>query len=444
MNLQTEPRRIFSSILSNIRRARAVRHMLCLSLVAGGGVMASAQDPGFSDAARRLAAAYMPGMAESMVLSAEQAAIRAEVAPEDPEVEFEYLWPSAAGEEGRWSAGISQQLPDFRKMAASRKVIRAIDSLRIHKRMAADAEACYEAQKKLITLIGARRELMLLQEIHANLDSLEVVYNRAWEKGEVTILDLNKIRIEHARASSANDEAEATVRALTAEIVALSGGNLTAVELDKLVDYPLFPEFPYDHGCLPGEGEMAPVVMESPQYKALEAEIAVSRAKYGLASKERFPKLSLGYVHAYEEGTHFNGFSAGLTLPVFSRQSTKAAAAAEEMALKTDNEIKKNEMIAGANADCAKAHILERRLSMIGPAVENTNNVRLLKMALEGGEISLLEYLQETSYFVEAAQEYNSARLEYALTLASLARWAHDKQCWGLTRNVSAVGGTAE
>ncbi len=429
MNSLTEPRRFSNRILSNISTSWIVRPLMWLAVTIGGSAVVSAEDAVFADAARRLAEASFPGVSENAALQAEQSAIRAEVAPEDPEVEFEYLWPSATGERNRWSAGISQQIPDFRKMAASRKIIRAIDTLKIHKRMAADADAYFEAQTKLINLIGARRELILLQEIHANLDSLEIVYNRAWEKGEVTILDLNKIRIEHARASAANDEAEATVRALTAEIIALSGGVLSAGQLDRLIDYPMFPAFPYDHGCLPGEGEMAPVVMASSQYKVLEAETAVAYAKYNMASKERFPKLTLGYVHAYEDGNHFNGLSAGLTLPVYSRKSTEAAAAGECLALKVDNEIKKNEMIAGANSDCAKAHILERRLSMLGPAVENTNNVRLLKMALEGGEISLLEYLQETSYFVEAAREYNAARLEYALVLASLSRWTYNKQC---------------
>jgi hypothetical protein len=60
---------------------------------------------------------------------------------------------------------------------------------------------------------------------------------------------------------------------------------------------------------------------------------------------------------------------------------------------------------------------------MLGPAVENTNSIRLLKVALNGGEISLLEYLQEVSYFTEATHEYNVARQDYASTLASLSRY---------------------
>lgn len=411
--------------------------VFALTAMVGG---MSAAEPDFTDVALQLACHLNSGYGETASLIAGKNALKAEVVPEDPEVEFEYLWPSSAGVFNRWSAGISQELPDFRKMAATRRVIRAIDSLDLIQRQAIGAEALYEAEKKLIELIGARRELMMFQEIHENFDSLTVMYTRAWEKGEVTILDLNKIRIEHARASAANEEAEGTVAALTSEIVALSGGSISPEELAGLTDYPLFPMLASGHGCRPDDGIMEQVVLSSPQYKVLEAKEKVSREKLNLASKERFPKLTLGYVHSYEEGAHFNGLSAGLTLPVFSRKSSQYASAGEAVSEKAGNYLKLKEMIATANADCARAHTLERLLSKLGPAVENTDNIRLLKMALEGGEISLLEYLQETSYFIEAAREYNAARLEYALTQASLARWSHNQQ----DRDVVAPGGYGE
>lgn len=402
-----------------------------MAVAATGAVYGA--EPDFAHIASRLASSISAGQAESASLIAEKSSLKAEVVPSDPEVEFEYLWPSSAGEQGRWSAGVSQELPDFRRMGATRRVVRAIDSLDIAQRMAVGAEAMYEAEQKLISLVGARRELMMLQEIHENLDSLTAAYTRAWEKGEVSILDLNKIKIEHARASAADDEAQGNVAALTAEIVALSGGEIKQDWLDSLTDYPMYQLPVAGHGCSPDEGIMEPVVRNSPQYRVMEAREKVALEKINLASKERFPKLTLGYVHAYEEGTHFNGLSAGLTLPVFSRGSSLDAVTAEGMAEMLGNEMKLREMVASANADCRRAHMLERQLAMLGPAVENTNNIRLLKMALEGGEITLLEYLQETSYFVDAAREYNAARLEYALTLASLARWSYQEQGLGVT-----------
>ena len=384
----------------------------------------SAATPDFGRMVDNLAAKIDGVKTESATLSADKAALKAEVAPADPEVEFEYLWPSSAGELNRWSAGVSQELPDFRKMAATRRVVRSIDTLDILVRSVSRTEAVYEAEQRLITLIGAHRELAMLREIHRNLDSLTVAYTRAWEKGEVNILDLNKIKIEHARASAADDEAGGKVAALTAEIITLSGGTISADDLAQLDDYPMY-QLPTDgHGCSDKEGMMEGVVRRSPQARMLTAREAVLDSKIDLASKNRFPRLTLGYVHAYEDGTHFNGLSAGLSLPVFSRKSTVEAAVCEAYAEKSANEQKLNAMIAEANAACARAHTLAKLLSKMGPAVGNSNNERLLRMALDGGEITLLQYLQELSYFVEAGREYEASRLEYALILSSLARWS--------------------
>lgn len=425
MNFQTKSISLGRvALLNNVMR-QFMKRLGCITILLGSSLMLFAEDADFSMVTHNLASALLPGKADVARLSAEQASIKAEVIPEDPEVEFEYLWPSRSTETNEWSASISQTLPDFRKMAASRKVVKAIDSLKVYSQLAAAADARFDAEKKIIELIGARRDLKLLSDIHEYIDSLEVAYNRAWERGEVTILDLNKIRIEHARVSSANDEAEATLKAKIAEIMALSEGRLSANQLENLIDYPLSILVMDEKVLTDAENDMSAIVKTSPQFRVLEAEAVVASAKYNLASKSRFPQLTLGYVHGWEDGYHLNGISAGLTLPVYSRNSAKTAAAAEEMAINLDNELKKNEMIAEANADYAKASILKRRLAKLGPAIENTNNTRLLKLALDGGEISLLEYLQEINYFVEAAREYNTAKMDYVLTLASLARWTH-------------------
>ena len=373
-------------------------------------------DTPFSTLSKKLAAASPELKISELALSSEQASLKAEVAPADPEMEFEYLWPSTAGELNRWSVGASQEIPDFRKMNATSKVVKSIDNRKDMERQALEKTTVYEAEQRLIRLIGARKDLDMLRRIHENFDSLTVSYNRAWEKGEVTIIDLNKIKIEHARASSAHSQAEGEMAALTAEIIALSNGTITQEELATLTDYPVVPDL--------ADGiDVENAVRQSAQYKSLEAQSTVASAKVDLASKSRFPRLTLGYVHAYEDGNHFNGLSAGMTLPVFSRGSEKASSVAEQLSIDETNRRQLAEMVAGVEADIAKQKALAEQLSMLAPAVDSTNNFRLLKLALEGGEISLLDYLQEVSYFVEAAREYNAARLAHALTSSSIARY---------------------
>lgn len=379
------------------------------------GMTIEADSP-FSTLSRKLASASPDLKVAELTLSSEQASLKAEVAPADPEVEFEHLWPSTSGELNRWSVGASQEIPDFRKMSATAKVVSAIDNRKSIERLALEKMAAYDAEQRLLRLIGARKDLDMLKRIHENFDSLTITYDRAWEKGEVTILDLNKIKIEHARASSAHSQAEGEVAALMEEIITLSNGTISSEELSTLTDYPIFPE-------VNDTIDLDDAIRGSVQYKSLEAQSDVARAKVNLASKSRFPRFTLGYVHAYEDGNHFNGLSAGMTLPVFSRSAEKASSVAEQLAIDETKRRQLAEMIAGAEADRAMLKALTEQLAMLAPAINNTNNFRLLKLALEGGEISLLDYLQEVSYFVEAAREYNAARLAHALACASIARY---------------------
>ena len=81
-------------------------------------------------------------------------------------------------------------------------------------------------------------------------------------------------------------------------------------------------------------------------------------------------------------------------------------------------------MEASLDSDYAKAQSLKRKLDRLGPVIDTTDNLRLLRMALDGGELSLLEYLQESNYFIEAIREYNAASYGYACALASLDRYS--------------------
>ncbi len=402
----------------------------------------NAQDS-FVKLAQRLASVNPAIAVSAYNLQAEQNTLKADVAPTDPEVTFEYLWPGSAQATNRWSAGISQELPDFRKMNATKRAVQALDLQIAAEQTAALKDAIYEAEKKLIEYISAKKELALQTAIHENFDSLISSYTKAWERGEVTILDLNKIKIEHARAYAANQEAEGTLASLTSEIIALANGKITAAELEQLDDYPAFSGIIEstnrtsdatcsDHNIQQQAGTgldnatlewLQQAVTQSPQYAVMSERLKVADEMLNLASKSRFPKFTIGYSHAYEDGIHFNGVSAGMTLPVYSRNAEKAAAENAMLATKSENDAKLIEMVAQVQADYAHALRLGSQLRMLGPAVENTNSIRLLKVALNGGEISLLEYLQEISYFTAATREYNATREDYAQTLASLSRY---------------------
>lgn len=411
-------------LIGKIFPATIAGRLFCVMVIGMAAIgIASASSP-FEEVAAKLAGKNSSGLRSALSIGSEQAAMKAEVAPSDPEVEFEYLWPAETGKANRWSVGISQELPDFRKIKATGRVVAAMDSLKIYSESARAKENLYAARCRLVEYIGARKELELLSYVHENFDSLIAAYTRAWERGEVTILDLNKLKIEHARAYAANEQAAGNVKSMENEIIALSFNTISHDELESLTDYPAFILNEEGNGV--DNGNLAELIKASAAVKEMEWQKRTAAEKVNLASKSRFPGFSLGYTHAYEDATHFNGFSASMTLPVYSRKSEVMESRLALDAVTLEGEQLEADLLAEATTAMEKASALRRQIGMLAPAVENTNNMRLLKMALEGGEINLLEYLQETGYFTDASREYNVARMEYALAVASLMRYLPD------------------
>ena len=376
---------------------------------------ATAQTSAFDDVTARMAAASMQGYTE--VYDAEAFSLKAESVPSDPEVEFEYLFPQSSGELNRWSIGVSQELPNIWKVRANRQTVSALFDLQKLRYEEAVASESYEAEQLVIQIIAARKQLKLLREIAGNIKELSEKYQMAYDKGEVSILDVNKLKIEYARVLSACDAVEGELYALIAEAVATSGDEIKAADFDAISEYPVRQLLPY--------ANYLTALTNSAACRADSIDLNVSRLREKIASKERIPSLSLGYVHAYEDGNHFNGFSAGLTLPVYSRKSGVQAAAYSTLAKYNENDTKQRDRISALGVDYHKAIALKHQLDLLGPVIETTDNQRLLKLALDGGEISLLDYIQETNYFLVAHQDYLTASRDYALALSSLNRYSH-------------------
>ena len=104
----------------------------------------------------------------------------------------------------------------------------------------------------------------------------------------------------------------------------------------------------------------------------------------------RLPGISLGYRHAYEEMSHFNGFSVGVTLPVYSRKHSLAAVRSRRMAAEFSSESLRMQLEQTVRVDFAGATTLRSQIALYAPVVENVNNLALLRKALDGGQLSLL------------------------------------------------------
>lgn len=344
---------------------------------------------------------------------AEVEALKRENTLEGPELEFERLYaPHRDGH--RWSAGVSQSLPvpgQFSRLGKTTQTLRQRNNAASE---AARLEIDQATRQMLIQYIAANTDYNLAHRIAQTSGQLLIHYQKAYEMGEATIIDLNKIKIESARAQAAESRAAAILDGYRAEIRSISPDDETTRLALALTDYPPVENLP-DLNRLIANYEQSPTA----RLALSEAEYATATASY--ASSSLWPRLAVGYAHAFEEQTHFNGFTLSLQLPAWgAAKSQKAESAQRELATRFAANDTRNKTVAMISAKYAEAKALRQQLNDFAPAVAVADNFALLRKALDGGELTLLEYLQEQQYFVEAQREYIGIARDHALAVTAL------------------------
>ena len=79
--------------------------------------------------------------------------------------------------------------------------------------------------------------------------------------------------------------------------------------------------------------------------------------------------------------------------------------------------------IARIKAEYAKAVSLKSQLVQYGDVIGDESNFTMLRKALDGGQMSLLDYLLELRYFLEAKTKYLEIEYSYHSVMASLLRY---------------------
>lgn len=341
---------------------------------------------------------------------------KAENALPGPEIEFDRLYNSVEHDENRWGIGITQEIP-WPGALRGRSKVSAQMAVAAQLRGAVNRnEMELKVRQLLINYVALKKTHTLTHDIARSLDEMHTHYREAYEKGEATIIDVNKARIEAVRAMMEDKQDEDLFAAYEAEIKALAPGIDLTADLDALEEYPA-----------PALQELDTYIAAyeaSPERALALHEKELQKAAANLASANLWPSISVGFHHEFEDNTHFNGFSVGLSLPSWNFKAASRASAARSLEASFAAEAQKTEAVQGLRAEYIRAKSFKEQIAAFAPAVEGVNNMALLRRALDGGELTLLEYLQESAFFIQAIREYIRLNHDYALSLASLNRYS--------------------
>ncbi len=347
---------------------------------------------------------------------ADRMAARTGLAPDDPEVEFGYLWETAAPEGGH-------------RIDISAMQSFAFPTVYYWKRKIADREcaaADYRyaiARKKLLLetrqlCIDLTYRNALQKELDKCLENAETIrdsWQEKYDSGAAGIIDLNRAKFTLLSASRTARSNAVERDALLSELRTLNGGREILFDFDSFAS-PLLPD---DFELWYGEAVRMSSELQSIENDRLSAETATR-----LAAAERLPKFSIGYVSERVSGSTFQGIGAGISVPLWENhgklRAAKARHAASDARLKDEylrfhNSLKTKYDKARHLADLCLEY--RETLSGLSPS-------ELLYEALMSGEITLEEYVYGIELWYDALADVLESERDCQSLIAELESFA--------------------
>ena len=334
----------------------------------------------------------------------------------DPTIDGAYLF--GVGSIGdKWELGVSQEFDWPGIYSARGKVNKARIEALAQSYAQKQIQIFSEARNICLEIICLNRRIKFENNILANLDSLYDKSLKGLEYGEISILDTNKLKIERLGVTQSIAGNKALLQAKIKQLEGLNG-NIPLNDVASLSDYPEQQLHSLDE-------YLSQMKASDPQLRQISSEIEASNKQVSVTRMQNLPKFSLGYRHVNEIGDHFNGVGVGVSIPVFENRGKSKAAKAQAIAsqLAFDNAL--NNRSAEITSQHGKAVAMGEQLKGYRDAIEKCNNIEILDKALYGGQISLINYLLELRYFIEAQNALIDIEYDYNSILTDLNRYSN-------------------
>ncbi len=342
---------------------------------------------------------------------AEKLGNRTGLNPEDPAVEFNYLWGSPVAPGNRTDLRVTQSF-DFPSAYFYRNRISELKN--------SQAEMEYVRQKKSIVLEARLicNDLIysnaLRNELKKRTDNAQLIadsYREKFNAGDAGILEFNKAQLILVNLTKDYEANEIARNSLLSELTRLNGG--TPVSLDDTL-------FLAEAVAADFENWYSEAEANNPLLTWVRQEVEVSQAQEKLNTAMSLPKLEGGYMSEKTLGSEFRGITFGISVPIWENRNTVKYAKARTLALQSAEKDSRLQFYNNMKLLHSKAVALSAGLEDYKDQLRLYSNADLLREALDGGEISLIEYFFELSIYYESAD--NLLAMERALnsTVAEL------------------------
>lgn len=329
----------------------------------------------------------------------------------DPTLSYAHLWGSKDKSETIGELVVSQSF-DFPSLYASRAKLNRLKTNSFDGQASVFRQSILlQAKEVCLDIIMLRQQQQILQERLRNAEELAAMYKRRLQTGDANVIETNKINLELLNVKTEASLNKTALRNKLQELNTLNG-NIPVVFEENSYPSVIFPS---DYQMLKTE-----VLAADPTLQALASESAAARQLIGINKQGWLPKLELGYRRNTESGTPFNGLVVGFSFPIFENKSKVKIAKAQSM----NTDFLKESAMLQAESQVAQlyreAQTLRSSMDEYEKTFQAQQDLDMLKQALTGGQISMIEYFVEVSVVYQSKQNYLQLENQYQKAMAKI------------------------
>ncbi|WP_289054329.1 TolC family protein [Carboxylicivirga marina] len=331
--------------------------------------------------------------------------------PANPQVEYIYQWGDTEQIGNKQEFHVRQSF-DFPTAYRYRKqMTNSLNEKAERDYLNAYNVVMLDAQFYILKLIyqNAMLEEYAVRLEHAK--QMAEAFHIKFDEGDANMLERNKADINLLNAQNALARLESEQALLLQQLQGINGGQILRFSMEGWPDAIMPLDFEQWFK------ENSDII---PEIQSRQKELSASRYNEKLSKAMSLPKLTGGY--SSESGTvdKFRGVNVGLSIPLWENKNTVKQAKLNSIAKENELADAQLQLYHGLKALYGRASNMQAVATQYRNSLMALSNTDLLLVALENGQITILEYMMELSIYYEAIENALNAELEFQLNLAQM------------------------
>lgn len=332
----------------------------------------------------------------------------------DPFVEYDYMYGTPVGAGNQQDFAVTQRF-DFPTVYSRKKELSGRQITQTKWQQQANRQSIL-LNVKLLAL-----KAIYLNKLIAELDKRAILthqlvehFQQRFQVGELIITDLNKVQLQKQTINNEialrrNEKLE-----ILTQLQELNGG-LPVVISDTA--YPVSKDLP--------EFELLDSMIEAsdPLLQVYEQEKLVQQQQIAYQKALNLPKMEAGYRSQGILGQNYRGLHVGVTVPLWENKNRLNAAKAGYAYAQNVAESHRLEHRLTNKQFYDQLEVRKNLLQSHQQMIQSLHATALLSKALMAGQITVIQYFYEESFYYATYDKYLQTELEYHIALVKLLKY---------------------